>query len=95
MIRDACALLATDESRVYGDLFEYAHKTVNHLGRQYIIGAVHTNTIEGLWSIFKRGMVGSFHKVSRKMHGPLCCRVPFRYNNRENAKIFGTAIGGS
>jgi len=46
VVSDKVSLLATDESRVYNDLFEYAHKTVNHSGRQYVIGAVHTNTIE-------------------------------------------------
>jgi hypothetical protein len=37
------------------------------------VGAIHTNTIEGFWSIFKRGIVGSFHKVSAKYMPPLCC----------------------
>jgi hypothetical protein len=39
---------------------------VKHSARQYVVGAVPTNTIEGFWSIFKRGIVGGFHKVSRK-----------------------------
>jgi hypothetical protein len=47
VVSDKVSLLATDESRVYGDLFEYARRTVNHSARQYIIGAVHTNAIEG------------------------------------------------
>jgi hypothetical protein len=45
---------------------EYNHKSVKHSARQYVVGAVHTNTIEGFWSILKRGIVGSYHKVSRK-----------------------------
>jgi transposase-like protein len=94
VVSDKVSLLATDESRVYGDLFEYAHKTVNHSGRQYVIGAVHTNTIEGFWSIFKRGIVGSFHKVSRKYMALYVAEFQFRYNNRENADIFSTAIAG-
>lgn len=44
VVPDKMSLLATDESRVYGDLFEYAQKTVNHSGRQYVIGAVHTRS---------------------------------------------------
>ena len=39
---------------------------VDHHRKQYVVGAVHTNTIEGFWSIFKRGVVGTFHKVSEK-----------------------------
>jgi len=59
-----------------------------------MVGAVHTNTIEGFWSIFKRGVVGSFHKFSAK-YMPLYVEFQFRYNNRFNADIFGTAIEGA
>jgi hypothetical protein len=54
-----------------------------------------TNTIEGFWSIFKRGVVGTFHKVSRKYMPLYVAEFQFRYNNRENADIFGTAIAGA
>jgi hypothetical protein len=65
---------------------------VDHANCQYVIGAVHTNTIEGFWSLIKRGMVGTFHKVSKK-YLPLCvAEFQFRYNNRLNADIFGAAI---
>jgi len=61
-------------------------------GRQARIGAVQPNTIEGVWSLIKRGMVGTFHKVSKR-HPPLyVAEVQFRYNNRLNADIFGAAI---
>ena len=53
---------------------------------------VHTNTIEGLWSIFKRGIVGSFHKVSAKYMPLYVAEFQFRYNNRENVDIFGAAV---
>jgi hypothetical protein len=59
-----------------------------------MIGAVHTNTIEDFWGIFKRGIVGSFHKVSRKYMPLYIAEFQFRYNNRENAEIFRTAIEG-
>jgi hypothetical protein len=64
-------------------------------GKRYVVGAVHTNTIEGFWSIFKRGVVGSFHKVSRKYLPLYVAEFPFRYNNRFNSDIFGTAIAGA
>jgi hypothetical protein len=46
------------------------------------------------WSIFKRGIVGSFHKVSRKYMPLYVAEFQLRHNNRENPDIFGTAITG-
>jgi hypothetical protein len=95
MVSERVSLLATDESRVYRGLSdEYNHQTVDHHRKQYVVGAVHTNTIEGFWSIFKRGIVGSFHKVSAKYLPLYVAEFQFRYNNRSNANIFGTAISG-
>jgi hypothetical protein len=59
-----------------------------------LAGVVHTNTIEGFWSLIKRGMVGTFHKVSHKYLPLYVAEFQFRYNNRENADIFGEAIRG-
>lgn len=88
------SLLATDEHVAYKGLGEYAHETVMHSAQQYVVGAVHTQTIEGFWSIFKRGIVGSFHKVSRKYMPLYVAEFQFRYNNRHNPNIFGMAIAG-
>ena len=73
---------------------EYPHQTVDHLAGQYVVGAVHTNTIEGFWSLIKRGMVGTFHKVSPKYLPLYVAEFQFRYNNRNNADIFGKAMRG-
>jgi hypothetical protein len=43
---------------------------------QYVVGAVHTQTIEGFWSIIKRGIVGSFHKVVPQVFAVLRRRIP-------------------
>jgi hypothetical protein len=94
MVSHKVSLLATDESIAYDKLTDYPHGTVNHSARRYVIGAVHTNTIEGFWSIFKRGVVGTFHKVSRKYMPLYVAEFQFRYNNRQNEDIFGTAISG-
>ena len=45
------------------------------------------------WSLIKRGMVGTFHKVSKKYLPLYVAEFQFRYNNRLNADIFGAAIG--
>jgi hypothetical protein len=88
------SLLATDEHQVYSGLKEYPRQAVHHKIEQYVVGAVHTNTIEGFWSIFKRGVVGTFHKMSDKYLALYVAEFQFRYNNRFNADIFGTAIAG-
>jgi transposase-like protein/IS1 family transposase len=94
MVSNKVSLLATDESRVYDGLTEYNRQSVDHHRKQYVVGAVHTNTIEGFWSIFKRGCVGTFHKMSAKYMPLYVAEFQFRYNNRMNPDIFGTAIGG-
>ena len=58
----------------------------------YVVGAVHTNIIEGFWSIVKRGIVGTFHKVRKKYLHLYVNEFEFRYNQRLNADIFGAAI---
>jgi hypothetical protein len=94
VVSNKVSLLATDESRIYRGLTDYEHGTVHHAANKYVIGAVHTNTIEGFWSIFKRGIVGSFHKVSAKYMPLYVAEFQFRYNNRKNPDIFGAAIRG-
>jgi hypothetical protein len=89
MVSTKVSLLATDENQVYDGLTEYPRQTVE------LVGAVHTNTIEGFWSIFKRGIIGSFHKVSTKYMPLYVAELQFRYNNRSNADIFGAAIEGA
>lgn len=95
-VSNKVSLLATDEHKAYADMARhgYAHGTVEHGAKQYVVGAVHTNTIEGFWSIFKRGVVGSFHKVSAKYLPLYVAEFQFRYNNRNNPDIFGAAIAG-
>jgi hypothetical protein len=61
------SLLCTDAWSGYGPLGkQFPHGVVDHAKGQYVVGAIHTNTIEGFWSIFKRGVMGTFHKVSAK-----------------------------
>jgi transposase-like protein len=93
------SLLCTDDFHGYGRLhYRFPHETINHSSgqhvRQGVVGAIHTNTIEGFWSLVKRGVVGTFHKVSRKYLHLYVVEFEFRYNNRHNADIFGTAIDG-
>lgn len=92
-VSDKVSLISTDEHRGYTNVKRsHTHGVVRHGKGQYVNGAIHTNTIEGFWSIVKRGIVGTFHKVSAK-HLPLYVNeFEFRYNNRMNPDIFVTAI---
>jgi len=74
--------------------FAFPHGTVDHSKHQYVVGAVHTQTIEGFWSIFKRGIVGTFHNVSKRHLHLYVAEFQFRYNNRFNDDILGATIEG-
>jgi transposase-like protein len=96
-VSEKVSLLVTDQwigyhglRQVYGD----RHQIIRHADHEYVVGAVHTNTIEGFWSIFKRGVVGTFHKVSAKYLPLYVAEFQFRYNNRMNPDMFETAIAG-
>lgn len=92
-VSDRVSLICTDQWRGYDKLAAaFFHRTVDHSREQYVVGAVHTQTIEGFWSILKRGMVGTFHKVSAKYLPLYVAEFQFRYNNRNNGDIFGAAI---
>ena len=61
------SLVSTDDHRGYHYLDKnFPHGMVHHSAGEYVHGNIHTNTIEGFWSLVKRGIIGTFHKVSRK-----------------------------
>jgi hypothetical protein len=87
------SLLAIDDNRAYDALERnFPRFFVKHSTGQYVHGAIHTNTIEGFWSILKRGVVGTLHKMSAKYMPLYVAEFQFRYNNRDNPDIFGAAI---
>jgi transposase-like protein len=94
-VSDLVSLLCTDAWKAHRNLGnEFPHAMVDHKAGQYVVGAVHTNTIEGFWSMVKRGIVGSYHKVSAKYLPLYVAEFQFRYNNRLNANIFQAAVAG-
>ncbi|HMK80093.1 MAG TPA: IS1595 family transposase [Xanthobacteraceae bacterium] len=94
-VSNKVSLICTDENSGYRLLGrDFNHGVVKHAAHEYVVGAVHTNTIEGFWSIMKRGVVGTFHKVSKKYMPLYVAEFAFRYNHRMDADIFGAAIGG-
>ncbi|HUO81979.1 MAG TPA: IS1595 family transposase, partial [Gammaproteobacteria bacterium] len=83
---DRRARIMTDEAAQYTGLeneFEGGHETVLHTAREYARGDVSTNTVEGYFSILKRGLNGIYHSVSRKHLHRYLAEYEFRYNNRE------------
>lgn len=76
--------LHTDESKLYlgvGKEFA-AHETVNHAGREYARGDVTTNTVEGYFGLFKRGMRGNYQHCAEKNLHRYLAEFDFRYNTR-------------
>ncbi len=89
-VRDEASAIYTDELKSYlgiGDA-DTRHETVNHSADEWVVGDVHTNSIEGVWSLFKRSLMGSFHKVSMKHIDRYLSELEWRFNNRDNERIF-------
>ncbi len=84
----------TDEYYSYNGLDQqgYAHRRINHSAGVYVMGDVHTNTIEGFWSLVKRGIGGVYHQVSRKYLQSYLNEYAFRYNRRERGNLIFTSI---
>jgi ISXO2-like transposase domain len=76
--------LHTDESRLYfgADQHFASHQTVKHSAGEYVRGDIHTNTIEGAFSIFKRGMKGVYQHCKEKHIHRYLAEFDFRYNHR-------------
>jgi len=80
------ARLMTDEASFYkgiGKDFEGGHQTVNHGRGEYVRGDAHSNTVEGFFSILKRGMMGTFHAVSKKHLHRYVSEFEYKYNTRK------------
>jgi transposase-like protein len=78
------ATLYTDEWMGYNTVKKiYSHAFVKHSSGQYVDGRVHTNTIEGFWSLLKRGIIGIYHFTSKKHLQMYIDEFVFRYNTRE------------
>lgn len=77
--------LMTDESRLYrGVGKEFAsHDAIEHGKDEYVRGDIHTNTVEGYFSIFKRGMKGIYQHCGENHLHRYVAEFQFRYNNRE------------
>jgi transposase-like protein len=95
VVSDRVSLVATDEGAGYQKLHQaFPHQTVDHKALEYVRGEVHTNNIESFWALLKRGVIGTYHHVSKKYLPLYLAEFQFRHNNRENPDIFGEIIAG-
>lgn len=68
------------------------HESVNHSAEEWVRVDIHTNSVEGAFSLFKRAIVGSFHQVSSKHLDRYLDEFEFRFNNRKNPYLFRDTI---
>lgn len=95
---DTSATVMTDESRLYPKVCDtHKHKSVNHRAKEYARkeggDVIHTNTVESSFSLLKRGIIGSFHHVSRKHLHRYMAEFDFRWNHRKTTDGFRTVAG--
>ena len=89
------SLIYTDEYKVYDDLGRkgYEHRRIHHAQRIYVVGDIHTNTIEGFWSLIKNSIRAFYHGVSRKHRQKDVDKYAFRYNRRNDAQPMFESVG--
>ncbi|MGA3052969.1 MAG: IS1595 family transposase [Candidatus Korobacteraceae bacterium] len=83
------SVVFTDEYASYNGLEGegYEHRRINHSAGVYVLGDVHTNTIEGFWSLVKRGITGVYHNVGRNYLQTYLDEYSFRYNRRNRGNL--------
>jgi transposase-like protein len=87
----------TDQSAVYdfslNPLHGKNHRTVNHSKEWVVPGSkIHTNTVEAVFSLLKRGIIGSFHHISPKHLHRYLTEFEYRFNERNNSSRFGKTL---
>jgi transposase-like protein len=87
-------VMVTDEMPAYPKAMITAgvkgskHKTIRHRDKVYVEGDIHTNTVESAFSLLKRGIMGTWHKISAKHLPAYLDEMTFRFNRRKNANLF-------
>jgi transposase-like protein len=86
-------VMVTDEWSAYPDAMRRTgniekHKTIRHKGGVYVDGDIHTNTVESAFSLLKRGIIGSWHRISAKHLQAYLDEMTFRFDRRKNRDLF-------
>jgi transposase len=100
------SMVYTDELKSYGGIEAlrdkndvtkpagYQHRRISHSSKVYVMGDIHTNTIEGFWSLIKRGIGGVYHAVSQKYLQTYLDEYTYRYNRRDQGNLLFKSILG-
>lgn len=90
IVGDDAEYIFSDSDSSWGEMTDWntKHRKVDHHADEWVRGIVHTNTIESVWSLFKRSVVGTYHQMSAKHLPAYLDEMAFRFNNRDNAFLF-------
>jgi transposase-like protein len=97
-VSDDAEVIFTDDYPSYPSAIKKAgmssrkHKTINHSKGIYVMGDTYTNTVENAFSLFKRGVRGTWHHISAKHLASYLEEMSFRFNNRKNPYLFRDTI---
>ena len=86
-------VIMTDEFQAYPTALKTLalaekHKTIKHKAKVYVDGDIHTNTVENAFSLLKRGIIGTWHRIWAKHLAAYLDEMTFRFNRRKNANLF-------
>jgi transposase-like protein len=86
-------VIVTDEFNAYPSAMKAVglaerHKTIKHKAKVYVDGEIYTNTIESAFSLLKRGIIGSWHRISAKHLEAYLEEMQFRFNRRHRSDLF-------
>lgn len=93
-VHDNASAIYTDQRPGYRGIADEntRYETVNHKQEEWVRANVHTNTVEGVWSLLKRSVVGTYHQLSAKRLPAYLDEISFRFNNRDNPWLFRDTI---
>lgn len=94
VVSDDAKAIYTDSHRSYRGIGDEntKHGYVNHSANEWVNGQIHTNTVESVWSLFDRSVIGAYHKLSVKHLPAYLDEAAFRWNNRFNPYMFRDTI---
>jgi transposase-like protein len=90
-------VMFTDDYKAYRGVahrmgIKEKHKTIRHSFKIYVDGEVHTNTVESAFSLLKRCVIGTWHRISAKHLQSYCTEMAFRFNRRNSSELFVDTI---